>query len=76
MERRLAVVKVKLVEDWKKIALKAWSFRIAILLALIQAIEAGAQYYLSGQTPIMSVIGTFIALGGALSRVVAQKNLD
>lgn len=70
------MVEVALVEDWKRVALKAWSFRIAILLALIQAIEAGAQYYLSGQTPVMSVIGTMIALGGALSRVVAQKNLD
>lgn len=67
--------KITLVEDWKQVAAKAWSFRIAILLAVLQAIEAGVQYYLSDQTPVMSIIGAFVALGGALSRIVAQENL-
>jgi hypothetical protein len=70
------VGKIKLIDDWKSVIAKAWSFRIAILLATIQAVEAGAQYYLLGQTPVMSIIGTGIALGGALSRIVAQQNLD
>lgn len=67
---------VKLVDNWRQVAAKAWSFRIAIALAVLQAIEAGVQYYLSEQTPTMSVIGALVALGGALSRIVAQENLS
>lgn len=70
------MVEIKLHDEWKQIVAKAWSFRIAIALAVFQAIEAGMQYYLSDKTPTMSIIGAFVALGGALSRIVAQENLS
>ncbi len=65
-----------LVDNWKEIALKAWSFRIAVLLALIQSIEAGYDMFASGQTNTTAIIGAFIAFGGALSRLVAQDSIS
>jgi len=65
-----------LVDNWKEIALKAWSFRIAVLLAVIQSIEAGYDAYASGQANTAAIIGAFIAFGGALSRLVAQESIS
>ena len=67
---------MKLIDDWKAVALKAWSLRLALISAVLSALEVAVPY-LDG----MFERGTFAMLAGAVSlaaaiaRLVAQQEL-
>jgi len=68
---------MRLARDWKKIASRAWSFRLIALSAVFTGLEVAVPF-LDGVLPVHP--GVFAALAGLTSmaaliaRVIAQKD--
>ena len=64
---------MKLVDNWAKVARRAWSVRLAILSAILGAVEIGVQFLAAThQTPWFAFGAAFTSLAAALARIVAQ----
>jgi hypothetical protein len=63
---------MELIEDWKKLAPRLWSVRLALVAALLSCLDVGYQLFLTGTPPIISLGAAFISLSAALARIVAQ----
>lgn len=68
--------KVHTIPDWKRIARKAWSVRLAVLSGLLSAIEF-ALPYIAPQQPSrrFAAAAAVVALAAAIARLVAQPRL-
>ena len=66
---------MKLIENWRAIWHRLWSVRLSLLAALLSAIEAGLSYWLSGQPPVVALLGSGVSLGAAIARLVAQPEV-
>lgn len=64
-----------LIEDWKKIAPKLWSIRLSLLAAVMSSAQAGVEYFISGQRPVIAIITGLVALAAAVSRLIAQPGV-
>ena len=66
---------MQLIDNWKAVATKAWSSRLAWLAAILSAVEAALPFF-SGLLPLEP--GTFAALAllasaaAGIARVIAQ----
>jgi hypothetical protein len=65
-----------LVDDWKHVARRAWSVRLAVLSGLLSAGEF-ALPYLAPQAPSrrFAAVAAALALAAAVARVVAQPRM-
>ncbi len=64
-----------LIQNWKIIALKAWSFRLAILTGLASAYQGYIDYVASGQPPVVASLIALSSFATALSRIMAQPDI-
>lgn len=62
-----------LIEDAKRVLLRAWSVRLAVLSSVLSAAEVAVPY-LAPSTPskLFAVLAGMVALGAAVARIVAQ----
>lgn len=69
---------MQLDNEWKDIAAKAWSIRLATLAGILGGVEAALPAFQSQvQVPdgTFAIMSTGVAFAAAIARVVAQKNL-
>lgn len=70
-------MKITLTDDWKKILRKAWSFRLAMLAALLSGVETVLPMLEpSMQTGIFSGLSFVVAVGAGAARIVAQPSMS
>lgn len=69
-------MKITFTEDWKNILKKAWSFRLAMLAALLSGLETVLPMFEpSMQTGIFSGLSFLVAVGAGASRIIAQPGM-
>ena len=65
--------RAQLVPEWRHVARRAWSFRLAILSAVLGAVEIAVQFLAAThQTPYFAMAAALTSLASALARIVAQ----
>jgi hypothetical protein len=67
---------MNLVQDWKRITRKAWSFRLTVLAAGLAGAEM-ALPYLSDLFPprLFLALSMAVTIGAAIARIVAQPEM-
>jgi hypothetical protein len=64
---------MKLLDDWTLILRRAWSVRLALLSAVLGAVEIGVQFLAASQpTPYFAIASALTSLAAAIARIVAQ----
>ncbi len=64
---------MKLLDNWAEVVRRAWSVRLAILSAILGAVEIGVQFLAAThQTPWFAMGAAITSLAAALARIVAQ----
>jgi hypothetical protein len=64
---------MELIADAKKVFLKAWSIRLALLSALFSAAEVALPFFGEFVPPhTMAMLAVFTSAGAAVARLVAQ----
>lgn len=67
---------MKLLEDWRCIARKAWSVRLALLSAVLGSIEIAVQLLAASRpTPVFAMAAALSSLAAAVARIVAQPKI-
>ncbi len=68
---------MKLIDDWKAVALKAWSLRLALISAVLSALEVAVPY-LDGwfERGTFAMLAGAVSLVAAIARLVAQQELS
>ena len=71
-------MKLALIEDWRAVLKRAWSFKFSLLAALLGAAEMVVQFYQpAGIRPgVFAGIAGAVSLASALARLVAQQELS
>lgn len=65
-----------LLADWRRVARKAWSVKLAILSAVLSAAEVGVQLLAAvSPRPWFAMAAAATSLAAAVTRVVAQPQL-
>jgi len=68
--------KIVLLEDWRKIARRAWSIRLSIVAAVFTAAEVVVPLFGDALPRGVFVLLAFIAsIGAAVARLVAQSGV-
>ena len=68
---------MKLIEDWKRIVRKAWSFRLMVLAAILSGAEVVLPLFMDSLPRGLFAVLSFVAVGGGLAaRIVAQKGFE
>lgn len=63
--------------EWKKIARKAWSFRLMLVAGLFAAAEALLPYFADDVPRSLFAVLTLVAIvGGMVSRVIVQREFS
>jgi hypothetical protein len=67
---------MQLIDNWKAVAVKAWSMRFIALSVILSALEV-ALPYVSDLFPrgVFAVLAGVVSMGAAISRLVAQPRL-
>jgi hypothetical protein len=67
---------MQLIDNWKAVAVKAWSMRFIALSVLLSALEAVLPYldYLFPRG-VFAVLAGVVSVGAAVSRLMAQPGL-
>ena len=67
---------MNLVQDWKRIIRKAWSFRLAALAAALAGAEM-ALPYVSDLFPsrVFLALSMAVTIGAAVARIIAQPKM-
>ena len=67
---------MKLVDDWKRITRKAWSFRLTVLAAGLAGAEMALPYVSDLFPPrLFLALSMSVTVGAAISRIVAQPKM-
>lgn len=71
-------MKIKLIDDWRAVLRRAWSFKFSLLAALLGAAEMVVQFYQpdSIRPGVFAGIAGGVSLASALARLVAQQELS
>lgn len=65
-----------LLPDWRRVARKAWSVKLAILSAILSAVEIGVQVMaVVRPTPWFAMGAAVVSLAAGLARLVAQPEM-
>lgn len=68
---------MKLIDQWKAVLSKAWSIRLALLSAVLGALEVGLPFFSDIAPPkLFGSLSAAVALASAIARLVAQKELS
>ena len=71
------MVNIKLHEDWKNIAAKAWSFRLAAIAALLSGAEVIVPLFADAiPRNLFAALSFLTVVAAMLARVVAQPKSD
>jgi hypothetical protein len=67
---------MELLPEWKRIARRAWSFRLAIVAALLSGVEVALPLFVD-ELPrnLFASLAFVAAVGSAWARVVAQSRM-
>jgi hypothetical protein len=67
---------MNLIDNWKAVATKAWSMRLALLSAVLSAAEV-ALPYLDGAMPrgMFAVLALVVSISAAVARLIAQPEM-
>ena len=69
--------RLRLSADWKRIARKAWSFRLLAVAAVLTACEVALPFFGADLPPAMFAVLSGLAIVGAMvARLVAQKEFE
>lgn len=64
---------MKFIDEWRNVAAKAWSVRLALLSALLSALEVFVQMVVPDHpAPWLAGVAACVGLAAALARIVAQ----
>lgn len=66
---------MKLIKDARYLWTRLWSVRLALLSALLSAIETAMNYISTGQTPIFVVGAFLVSIGSVVARLIDQETL-
>lgn len=67
---------MKLLDDWKSIAKKAWSFRLMLLAAVLSGAEVVLPLFMDSIPRGLFAVLSFVAVGGGMvARLVAQNGV-
>lgn len=71
-------MKIQLIDDWRAVLKRAWSFKFSLLAALLGAAEMVVQFYqpASIRPGVFAGIAGGVSLASALARLVAQQELS
>lgn len=65
-----------LISDARRVLRRAWSIRLALLAALLSAIEIGLPYVLPEWPPrVAGALAALVSLAAAVARLVAQPRM-
>jgi len=68
---------MKLIDEWRKIIRKAWSFRLALIAAALGGVEMALPLF-SDAVPrhVFLSLSILTTVGAALARIVAQPKMQ
>lgn len=67
---------MKLIPDWKKVALKSWSSRLAVASAALAALEATLPNFNGAVPPkTFAIASAAVGVLSAIARVVYQQSM-
>lgn len=68
---------MKLIDDWKRIVRRAWSFRLMALAAILSGAEVVLPLFGDSIPRGLFAVLSFVAVGGGLvARLVAQNGVN
>ncbi len=68
---------MELLPDWKRIARRAWSFRLSIIAALLSGAEVVLPMFIDVLPRSLFATLSFVAVvGAALARVISQPRMN
>jgi hypothetical protein len=68
---------MKLIENWRDIAKRAWSMRLMVLAALLSGVEIVLPLFSEALPRGLFAVLSFLAVAGAfVARLIAQKGLS
>lgn len=66
---------MKLIDEWGRVLRRAWSVRLALLSALLSAVEIGVQLWAPGQGGKAAAAAAVVALAAGVARIVSQAKM-
>ena len=66
----------KLLPEWKKVARWSWSFRLALIAALLSAVEVALMFWPASPSGLFAAGAGLVSLSAALARLLAQSQLS
>ena len=68
---------MRLLSDWKRVARKAWSFRLMVLAGLFTTAEALLPLFVDAFPRGIFALLTLVSVtGGMVARLVAQRDME
>lgn len=65
---------MKLIDRWDRVIKRFWSFRLAILSAILSAAEVGVQLWQPANIPpgVFAALAGLVSLAAGAARIIAQ----
>ncbi|CAB3664137.1 hypothetical protein LMG26696_03530 [Achromobacter pulmonis] len=67
---------MNLIDDWRRKFHRLWSVRLALIAAVLSAIEVAINWWLSGKPPLIVIGAGLFSLCAAVARVISQPRLN
>jgi len=67
---------VNLIQNWRQKWPRLWSVRLALVAALLSAVEVAMNVWLTGKPPLIVISAGLFSLCAAIARVVSQPRLN
>lgn len=67
---------MNLIQNWRRKFHRLWSVRLALIAAVLSAIEVAINWWLSGKPPLIVIGAGLFSLCAALARVISQPRLN
>ncbi|WP_454676679.1 DUF7940 domain-containing protein [Achromobacter marplatensis] len=67
---------MNLIRDWRRKFPRLWSVRLALLAALLSAVEVCMNLWLTGKPPLIVIGAGLFSLCAAIARVISQPRLN
>lgn len=67
---------MNLIANWRRKFHRLWSVRLALIAAVLSAIEVAINWWLSGKPPLIVIGAGLFSLCAAIARVISQPRLN
>ncbi|WP_128827878.1 hypothetical protein [Achromobacter mucicolens] len=67
---------MNLIQNWRQKWPRLWSVRLALVAALLSAVEVAMNVWLTGKPPLIVIGAGLFSLCAAIARVVSQPRLN